>query len=428
MIELGELRHEDDDDPRPEPVRAAPPARAARVLLALLLVLLTAAGSAPGPVRREYVTLPGPQVSTFQLADGRLFVADGPQSMRPSSEVVAYQVPDGRRLWRMPLAPGHRVLGLTVDAGILLVASIPAGNGEPVATAVDVATGRVRWQRAGYPLSGREGTVLLQSGSGAGAGTLEAVGLTSGQARWSRPLPTTGSTFEYGDPAGVGRFLVIDARGRVQVYDARTGDLLVAGPIAPARAGFYDRVETIDGLLLVQDGSGTLYAYGLDRLDPRWRLRLPVASRDGWGYQDCGALICMIFGESGVQVIDPATGRIRWTAERADGFFPVGDRLLVGLLAQGQEAELTVLDPANGRLLADLGRWRVAVTDPTREQLFGLHRLKDSRELVAELDVAAGQARVLDVLPGYWDDCATRDRVLVCRRLDGTLGVWQLGR
>ncbi|MFC0004023.1 outer membrane protein assembly factor BamB family protein [Micromonospora siamensis] len=428
MIELGELRHGDDDDPRPDPVRAAPPARAGRVLLVLLLVLLTAAGSAPDPVRREYVTLPGPQVSTFELADGRLFVADGPQSMRPTTEVVAYQVPEGRRLWRMPLVRGHRVLGLTVEAGTLLIASSPAGNGQPATTAVDVANGRVRWQRDGYPLFGREGTVLLQAGSGTDPGNLEAVGVTSGRVRWTRPWPTTGTTFEYGDPAGVGRFLQLDRRGRVQVYDARTGDLIVAGPIVPASHGFYDRVDTIGGLLLVEDGSGTVYAYGLDRLDARWRLRLPVEARDGWGYQDCGDVICLVTGESGAQVIDPATGRIRWSTDRADGLFPIGDRLLAGLFTQGQEAELTVLDPATGRRIADLGRWRVAVTDPTREPLFGLHRLKDNRELVAELNVAAGQARVLDVLPGYWDDCATRDRILVCRRLDGTLGVWRLGR
>ncbi|PWR09653.1 hypothetical protein DKT69_30540 [Micromonospora sicca] len=84
------------------------------------------------------------------------------------------------------------------------------------------------------------------------------------------------------------------------------------------------------------------------------------------------------------------------------------------------------LDAATDRLLADLGRWELAVWSDRDDPLIGTRRGRDGRLVVAEPDLGAARARVIGALPGLLDDGRVGEGVLVCRRADGGFGLWRL--
>ncbi|MBY8871194.1 PQQ-like beta-propeller repeat protein [Micromonospora sp. PLK6-60] len=426
VIELGELRH--GDEPDPEPRRPAPPTRSGRAVLLAILALLTLAASAPPAAGQRHVTITGPGESGYRIADGRLFVSDGPSRWDGTSEVVAYRLPDGARLWRLPLPRGEQPVNLTDHASTLLVLTRSPGTGELTAVGVDPATGRVRWRQAGYPLPARDGVLLFEDyPSAGGAGLARAIDAGSGALRWSRPIPVEGLGYEFGAD-GVDRLALIGPGGRVQVLDAGSGAVLRTGrvPVATLVDGQRSDVVVAAGLLLINDPAGTLTAYGLDRLDRRWSLP-PELNRDRL-LEPCGDGLCLRTDQPGLRMIDPATGRERWRADQWRMVWPVGDRLLVAADGEQREADFVVLDQRTGRRLAALGRWRLSASDPTRYPLIGLRRLDGGAELMARLDVATGSAELLDTPAGEWDGCANDRRALVCQQPDGTLGIWRLDR
>ncbi|MEV0152411.1 PQQ-binding-like beta-propeller repeat protein [Micromonospora sp. NPDC050686] len=429
MIELGELRHGDEHEPEPVPRRGAPPARTGRAVLLAVLALLTLAASAPPPAGQRYVTIAGPPEGTFRIADGRLFVIDDPTGRGGTPEVAAYPLPVGDRLWRLRLPRGQQPVDLHLAAGSLLVLTRTPESGESTATAVDPATGRVRWRQPGYPLSARHGLLLFEVQSPAGGpAVLRGVDAASGAQRWSRPVPAGGVGYEFG-PDGIGHVVLLGPSGRVQVLDGGSGAVLRVGRM-PATAttadGQQPGVFLVDGLLMVDDRAGTLTAYGLDRLDRRWSI--PVESGLGQILERCGDGLCLRTGRPGLGLVDRATGRVRWRVEASGTVWPLGDRLLVAADGEQREVDLVLLDQRTGRQLGALGQWQLSWADPTRDPMIGLRRLDGGGRLVARLDVTTGRSEALDVLSGEWDGCANDRRVLVCRQPDGTLGVWRLDR
>jgi hypothetical protein len=138
-------------------------------------------------------------------------------------------------------------------------------------------------------------------------------------------------------------------------------------------------------------------------------------------------------------VLDRDTGAIRWSDPRWGSLLPVGPYLLGSNEARPMlAAGLSVLDPATGRVLGELGSWQVlgrSPDDATRPgdgqpagdtRLTGVRINSDGRAWVADLDPAAGTARPLAVLHDVSGDCQATDGLLVCRRLTGAIGVWHL--
>ncbi|MET8908574.1 PQQ-binding-like beta-propeller repeat protein [Micromonospora sp. NPDC004551] len=423
VIELGELRRGGEaDEPAPAPVR--PPGRVARMVAVCCLALLSLAAAAP-PARPPVGSrVAAAQGAMFLVLADRLVVADGPGTAGLGGRVVTgHGLPGGEPLWRFTLAAGDRVLGLSAVAGGLLVTSSPAGAGQTLSTLLDPATGAVRWRHSGYLVSTASGGVLFETSPRTGAGgTIVAVDPASGAVRWSLPLPNSGAAYRTGD-RGVTQIVLASPDGRVEVHDADSGALLHAGRVPPAA----DRVayrfsQVVAGLLLVDGAAGTVTAYGLDRLDRRWSV--PVESPGGAWFVECGGMVCIRDQIGGVRALDPVTGRLSWMDDRWAGLAPVGGRLL----GVGPELELSVLDPATGRAITRLGRWRLTGfgSDPTR--LLGLRRLTGDRMLAATLDLASGEARIRAVLPGWWDECADSGGSLVCLRPSGGLMIWPVGR
>ncbi len=72
-----------------------------------------------------------------------------------------------------------------------------------------------------------------------------------------------------------------------------------------------------------------------------------------------------------------------------------------------------MLDPLTGRQLADLGRWELYQLS-TGGRLVGIRRHPDGGVLVGELDIGAGEVRIVDVLPDPTGDCQVITGYLVC--------------
>ncbi|MFJ8577740.1 PQQ-binding-like beta-propeller repeat protein [Micromonospora sp. NPDC093277] len=423
MIELGELRHGDEPEPPPAPRR--PPTASARVALLCCAVLLSLAGSTPVPRQPAGVTLPTPRDAYFLVLADRLVVAAGGPGTAGAGErfVKGYRLPDGAPVWRFDPPTGEDVLGVWAVAGLLLVASSPAASYHDARTvALDPRTGAARWRQPGYPTPTQAGGLVLETPAADGVGAIRAVDPATGTARWSLALPGNRVVYGFGD-RGVTAIMLFAGDGLVEVHDVDSGALRRAGRL-PTAVDRPQRLALVLGdLLLLGDSSGTVTAYGLDRLDRRWTIPLPPQD---W-FLNCAEVICVSGRSAGLRVYDPATGRPRWHNDQWRDAFSVDGRLVVAA-GDWRAEELAVLDPGTGRTLARLGRWRLADIDRTGVRTLGFRPATGNRTLVAELDVAAGQARTLTVLPGPWSDCTTTAAALVCTRPAGGLVLWPLNR
>ncbi len=426
LIELGELRRGDEPEP-PAPESRRPPTGSARLVALCYAALLTLAGGAPMPRQPLGVTVPAGRDAIFLAAGDRLVVAERPGTVGDDARLVrGYRLPDAAPLWRFALSAGDEVLGLRAMAGLLLVTSNPPDGSSPRTVALDPGTGEVRWRQPGYPVSTQAGGVLLETFVADGTGTLRAIDPASGTTRWSLPLPHGDAVYGSGD-RGVRVAVLLAGDGRAEVYDVDTGALRRSGRLAPAADQVsYRSVQVLGDLLLLDDGSGTVTAYGLDLLDQRWTLSARPESA-AW-FADCAEVICRRDQTSGLRTYDPATGRPRWSDNRWLDVGRVGDRLLVGAPTVGPAVELAVLDSGTGRTLAWLGRWRLADVDRNGRWLLGFRAVAGHRTVVAELDVSAGQVRYRAVLPGSWGDCAAAAAVVVCLGPTGGLTVWPTNR
>ncbi|WP_406076949.1 PQQ-binding-like beta-propeller repeat protein [Micromonospora sp. NBC_00858] len=422
VIDLGELRHEPDSVPLPRPPRAN--GRPLRCALVLLLLLVTLAAAGP-PGRRAVVTLPG-QPGTEAFVSGDLFfLLDPLSSQSRQRRLAAFRLPDGEPVWQVPLPVDGRLWGVSEQGGMLLVTgheSDPGGQGALTIT-LDRATGAYGWQQPGSAVELADGNLLLQSTDGEGAGSLRAVDPCCGTVRWQ--LSTTPAEINFrGTENGVDRVVLSRPDGQVEVRDATTGTVLARANLGAPGRGPYPTVQVVDDLLVTVGGSpATATAYGLDRLDRRWS-----ATGDGELYVlGCGPVVCLQSPAGGLRAVDPATGRVLWSSGRWGWAWPYDGRLVTtpSESTGSRNEQFVALDPATGDVVAELGRWELAqfgLEDP----MVGVRRLPGGGLIVAKLDVRTGEVRVLDVLPDAIGECQASVGRLLCRRMDGSYGLWQL--
>ncbi|MFF5171059.1 PQQ-binding-like beta-propeller repeat protein [Micromonospora sp. NPDC000089] len=425
VIELGELR----DEAGPEPPRRAPRpiGRPARAALVLVLALLALAGAA-APVRREVFAVAAPSGSAAFLSAGRLFVTEpaGPSAGR-AARLSAYAVPAAGRgpltpLWQAPIPFATPYGEVGVRDGVVLFVGGADAEGPYRTYAFDLATGERRWEEdgAGFDVPGG---LLISEGEEPASRTLRFVELATGRVRWTLPVP--GPVGYRAGPDGVDRIVTTPPGGPTLVYDARTGARLTAARIDPAALpGELWGQPVGDLLLLSQENATRLTAYGLDRLDRRWEARVGRV----WYVSGCGPVLCAYLQPGGMRGLDPATGAVRWSSATWTGtLLERGGRLLVAdEPGSGAEQRVAYLDAATGRVLAEPGRWWLVSRRPTDRRLVAVRRADDGRAVVAELDVAAARARVLDVLSGVAGACVADGDLLACRRSDAGYGVWRL--
>ncbi|RLK22792.1 outer membrane protein assembly factor BamB [Micromonospora sp. M71_S20] len=425
VIDLGEVRDEpgSEEARRPRPPRAV--GRPLRVALALALVVATVAGATPAPQRIAVVVPAGPGSEVFLHGD-RLYVVDRAEGETAgTAEVLAYALPErslaaGRPsapLWRALVRTSGRISESRAWPGVVLFTIADVQGTQSLV--LDAATGRERWRQPGYPRWDRAGTLLMQSG-GEDGGTVRLVDPASGRAIWSartRPMP---AMYDVRD-GRIDRIVMGPARGQVEVRDARSGELLHAADLRLGELPGPQQTMVAHGLLLVhRPAAGVLTAYELDGLRRRWEISLPMVAH----VEECGPMICANRQSSGFSALDPATGAVRWTGDRWAAVLRERAGRLLAIETAPLGERYSVLDAATGRVTADLGVWTLLPWYDD-DRLLAVRVAKGGGLVVAELDVAAGLARVLDVLREAILDCRSSADALARRRLPGDLGVWR---
>ncbi|WP_435205981.1 PQQ-binding-like beta-propeller repeat protein [Micromonospora sp. bgisy143] len=422
VIDLGELRHGPDPDPLPRPPSGR--GRRTRAALVALLVLVGLAASTPDP-RRAAVTLSASAGADAVLFDDVVFLVE-PLGATRQRRLTATRLPDGEPLWRTSLPAEGRYWGVARRDETLLAIGYETGpdGAGTLTVALDPRTGAYRWQQPGRPAVLPDGGILLWSADNQAVGALRAVDACCGTVRWQASVAAGADlTLRDGDH-GVDRVVLVRGNGEVEVRDAATGAVLTRANLPAPHGGTPRVMQVVADLLVTVDGApSVITAYGLDRLDQRWRTPATGATY----VSECGVVFCLESASGGRRTIDAATGEPRWEDDHWGWVWPHADRLLAttqGSAGPGTQ-DLVVLDPPTGRVLAKLGRWEIVRYDAD-VPLIGVRPHPDGGLLVAELDVRDGTVRVLDVLRDASGDCRAATGVLLCRRRDGDFGLWRL--
>lgn len=418
-----------------------------RVQTGLLLVLLLATVPGAGPAARPLpeASVPAPSGAITFVAAGRLFVADPVRAGEQEQRLSAYRLPDGARLWQVPMPLYGTLGGWAVSGGTLLLAGEWGAVAWPETLGLDLATGEQRWRRRGH-LDGvtEAGLGLLwtvQYGDDGApeenhSGTLSAVVPETGAQRWSLPLSLDTQRLYQSDRtwaaaderSGLRLGVLIRPPGEIEVRDLTSGRLLRSARLSTSgvELSYWD-ATLIDDVLVVTHGMTTVDGYGLDDLRRRWTLTRSFDPARPGAIWPCGSMACLDDGSGDLRVVDLETGRTRWSSDRWNPWQGFRDTLVASPRQPGSNtrvADFVALDLATGEVRHPLGRWELV--GRTGDRLVGVGPDTGGRMLLAKLDPRAGRAGFLGWLSDVTGGCQYAPGVVFCRREDGTIGLWRL--
>jgi outer membrane protein assembly factor BamB len=373
-----------------------------------------------------------PGDATFVAGDRLFVVSAGPEPAGGAVQnkiISTYALPAGTLLSDTTVAVTGAIFDVTAVRGTVLVSYQVDSAGAESTVALAAGTDHAIWRRPARMIgvSAADGLVLLRKNSPQfGPLNWYGVDLATGAVRWRLEQPVRGYITEVGDAGSPSALVTVNLDGVLSLRDpataAITAETTITVPADWPRRGI---ALWPDGdLVLAGDQAGTT-AYELPDLAERWHA--PVGLRSAFVGPGCGDAVCLFSPrDGGVTVLDRATGRTRWASERWTYGDPVGGYLLAG----GSDGKhLDVVNLATGRLRGDLGPWRTAgalladgsmmvLREPSADNIVWYGRL-DSANLGVQ-DVGAAD--------GVSGDCEVTGTVLVCRRVDGSAGVWRLTR
>jgi hypothetical protein len=412
--------------------------RAGIVAAVVAAALALTAGSAPAmPHLREVRIAAGPG-DAVALSTDQLFVfpSDTTWSLGPRT-ISAYQLATGRLAWRERLPLEGRVRQVIPAPGALLI--VVERDSKVDTVAIDATSGRVRWSMEYQPLgvtaSGRLLLGVAAAWPDPRAQRVVAVELATGRPAWAYDVPpdafhdmewSAGRWAGGGQSAGT-RSVIARPSGHVAVRDLETGQLMDEADLGGPQSG--NRWFQLAGDLLLAgtlaDGQDIVTAYGLPALDRRWTVTLSLEG--GYVSADCGGALCFFSRATGLRVVDRTTGATRWTDPRWQTIETVGGRLLgYAWPSSGSHTTTAVLDPATGGELLDLGQWSILHPVWTGGQTPAVRLDPGSgRAWFAVVDADAAAVRVVASASGISGDCVAGERIVACRRVDGSIGVWR---
>jgi hypothetical protein len=259
---------------------------------AAAVVLATAV--AASPVRAALVerTFPGVPARSDQpvvadTTDGLYLVrANGAQAGPGERTIIRHAAARTEPVWRKSVMTAGAVNTVDVVDGTLLVL---ADGWEPQTIAMSAADGRELWRRTGWWREAGSGQLLLSyRAPGQQVDIYQAVSLATGALRWSVSVPANGWVLPDRD-----HLVRWSAGGRVEVRDLRTGAVVSRALLPPEEnangAVSEPGVQVAGGLLLVAGWDGgrpVATAYGLGRLDRRWRAEIDLSGEAAYGWSN----------------------------------------------------------------------------------------------------------------------------------------------
>ncbi|MFI7022354.1 PQQ-binding-like beta-propeller repeat protein [Micromonospora sp. NPDC049900] len=429
LIDLGEITEPTDHPPRRHRTFAGS-RRWAAALLAVV-VLVTMAGAAPPP-RRVYATVPVPLGASLLLSADQIFaVIPGTEATGDRPELLAFPHPEPATgtppkltpSWRVALSHGHRVFRVQPVAEDGVLVSMSAEETETSQSVLlDARTGRERWREPGVAMFDDPRRALLRTHRESMPNTLRMIELPSARELWSIPLSASSVDYRLRDGA-VDAVVVSTLDGGVEVRDPETGKIRHRLPPPADDPAGYQSAWVVGDLVAVVRNSNTVAAYTVDGLVPVWQTTVPTV----YHVTDCAALLCAFLASGGVQVLDPATGAIRWDNRDIADLLLVGERraLVLSRWAEGT-MELATFDMTTGAALVDHGPWEQVHRYEYAPHLLAVRPVADVGLVLAELHPDADRARPIDVLVGGRGECQARQDLVACRRQDGDFGVWRL--
>ena len=430
LIDLGIVATEERRQlPRPPSLP-----RPVLLLVALALVgLLTGAAHRPPPSPPVVVAARLGDM-TYVTGDRLFVVSPGKELLDPivtTKTVSAYSLPEGRLLSRTSVDVSGAIFNVLEAGSAILVSYQVDTVGAEATVALVPGTDRELWRRPARLLaaSPADGLVLLRENSPQ-FGNLNWYGidLTTGSVRWSLRQPVRGVTTEGGVRDGFPRMLVtVTEAGDVEVRDTISGAVIATArvPIEPTRAGADVPIWLNGDLLMVGAPTGTT-AYALPGLAERWHSDVDLTGR--WLQPACGEAICSLSWQGGLWVLNADSGTMRWSDDRWNYADQAGAYLLAADdMGAGRTQRISVLDPANGRVLGDFGAWHSIGEAATDGSVIGMWEpMTENVVWYARLDPATQGVRLLGRAESVAGDCQTTTDVLVCRRIDASVGIWSL--
>ncbi|MFI1989534.1 hypothetical protein [Actinoplanes sp. NPDC020271] len=434
IIDLGDVSAPDFPEEPPEPARPLTRRGIVRVVAAVLagacaLALNGAGRPAPPAVTETWSTPIGAQNWPHTMNDTVLVIHGDPGT---EQETTAYDLVTGQVRWTADDPTLTSWLNPDPDSNQLYaparIRSYEAADGPAYigadTRAVDVRTGKVRWDSSGDELAATADEVLLGSRDDRGRVTaLHLVRTTDGTAVWDRPIAATDYLVVSEEPGDSTRIVAKSTNGELTTLRWADGVPLASRRVTPPTAygwgpqvlggQFYD--------ILTGTPDSTVVAYATDTLTELWRF--PTSGETS--VQDCGPVVC-VSDTHLTSGLDPVTGERRWKLPSGNTTeLPGGRLLLTG--SRGMADAQSVLDAATGRTIrvAPAGK-QVVPLDDGRLLALGDTRSAPYRVTISEWDPDTGRATLIGAVPGRSDTCQAVGQRLLCTG-SGRLGVTDLG-
>ena len=318
-----------------------------------------------------------------------------------------------------------------VSAGRIILVSYQVDTvGEETTVALVAGGDRALWRRPSRVLavSAADGLVLLRENTSRFSDLdWHGIDLATGAVRWTLRQPARGFIAPVDDAGGFPRRLVSATdTGALEVRDTATGAVTAAAtvPLRRGPPGSDVPVWPAGDLVLVGEPGGTT-AYTMPGLVRRWRSTADLAGR--WVQDGCAA-ICSLSWQGGVRVLDRATGRELWSDERWNYVEQFGPHLVASDNSDAERAPtVDVVDPATGAVRGGFGAWYPVGDRHPDGTVYGVHA-EPAGDTVwyARLGPGTTAVHVLGRADRVSGDCRITADVLVCRRIDATIGIWRL--
>ncbi|MCA2216106.1 outer membrane protein assembly factor BamB family protein [Jidongwangia harbinensis] len=420
VIDLGLDRGEPDTYATPS--RSTVPGWFRPVLVTVLVLLSSVASAAPlPPALSPLISLRVGPADTYSMTEERRLIA------QTVGTVSAYDLDDGDLIWEVDQErPTYR---MRTAGGLVLMRPWTYGPGQPVTTALSLATGVSQWKHPGMVMTITGSSALLavtsvRSNSGSNRrvqGPIERVDARTGKPLWRIAVPSTAVMLGVPGPDGAPRLLVVHDDRTAAVHDLATGRKLAGTELPPANYGPENPTVT-DGLLLLRHlgrWEPVVSAYDPVTLQLRWQR----SAERAYEVRNCGAFACLV-GPAGITAIRPSDGRLEWYQPSWRSIEQRGELLL----AYGNSINVTdpigIVDPANGRVLVDLTGWRLVGGSGGDHVLVTRAAAAGARTMVAVAGPGTAGLRPLAELPPGTGDCQAVPDRLACRSSSGELTVW----